>query len=190
MKNRETLREPLVFLLLLAIGVLGRWWQPTWHFTPLAAVSAVGAFYFTTWAPALLLPIGILTISNVLLPAYDNGLVQVSVLAMLFVPVALGRAARGRNGLQRAACWGMCGFVPATLFFLVTNFAVWAFKSDYPATLAGLTQSYAAGLPFYRAMLAGDVFYLGVLASCLAIAARRDGGWSHRRLPAPARIAK
>jgi len=170
MKNRESLREPLAFLLLLALGVIGRWCQPTWHFTPVAAATAVGAFYFTNRLPALLLPIGILTVSDVLLPAHDNALVQLSVYAMMLAPCLLGRAARGCAGRRRAACWGLCGFVPATLFFIVTNFAVWAFKSDYAATAAGLMQSYAAGLPFYRAMLAGDVFYLTVLLGCIALA--------------------
>ncbi|MEM9657220.1 MAG: DUF6580 family putative transport protein, partial [Planctomycetota bacterium] len=56
------------------------------------------------------------------------------------------------------------------LFFLVTNLAVWAFRSDYPATLAGLRQSYAAGLPFYQTMLLGDLFYLSVLLGCLSLA--------------------
>jgi len=65
---------------------------------------------------------------------------------------------------------GLCGLVPATAFFLVTNFAVWMFKSTYAASFEGLLSCYAAGLPFYRWMLAGDVFYLVVLLGCLAVA--------------------
>ena len=38
--NRDTWRELAVFGLLLALGVIGRWAQPTWNFTPLAAVTA------------------------------------------------------------------------------------------------------------------------------------------------------
>jgi hypothetical protein len=60
--------------------------------------------------------------------------------------------------------------VPATAFFLVSNFAVWAFQSDYEKSLAGLAHCYAAAVPFYRWMLAGDVFYLVVLFSCWALA--------------------
>lgn len=38
-----------------------------------------------------------------------------------------------------------------TSFFLLTNFAAWAAMPQlYPRSLAGLSLSYAAGLPFYR----------------------------------------
>jgi hypothetical protein len=60
--------------------------------------------------------------------------------------------------------------VPATAFYVATNFAVWAFTGLYEKTLAGLAQCYLAAVPFYRTMLAGDVFFLIVLGGCLAIA--------------------
>jgi hypothetical protein len=168
--NRETRRELLVFILLLAFGVLGRWAQPAWNFTPLAAVAALGGYYFRNWLPAILLPWAMLVISDALLAPHDNLVAAISVYAMTLLPVALGRAARGREGWQRAALWGMCGFVPATAFFLVTNFAVWATKSLYPATLAGLADCFAKALPFYRTMLAGDVCYVSLAVACLAAA--------------------
>ena len=52
------------------------------------------------------------------------------------------------------------------LFYIVTNFAVWAFQSDYEKSLAGLAECYWAAVPFYRWMLAGDIFYLAVLGGC------------------------
>ena len=65
--------------------------------------------------------------------------------------------------------------VPATAFYLVTNFVVWSFKSSYEPTLAGLATCYTAALPFYRAMLAGDLFYLGMMLACLAAARALSG---------------
>lgn len=168
--NRNTLVDLTTFGLLLAIGVLGRWAQPTWNFTPLVAVTALGGFYFRSWLAAVLLPISVLAISDVLLPAHDNWPVLVSVHVMMIVPLLLGRLAREKQGWRRGACWALCGVVPATAFFIVTNFAVWAFRSTYETSLAGLATCYAAGVPFYRAMLAGDVFYLTVLLACLAVA--------------------
>jgi CHASE2 domain-containing sensor protein len=49
------------------------------------------------------------------------------------------------------------------LFFLVTNFAVWAASSWYPPTPEGLIASYVAGLPFLRNMFIGDLFYAASL---------------------------
>ena len=178
--NRETLRELIVFGLLLAIGVLGRWAQPDWNFTPLAAVAALGGYYFRNLLPAVLLPASVLAVSDLWLPAHDNWPVMVSVHVMMFVPLLLGRSARNTTGWQAAWRWGLCGVAPATAFFVVTNFAVWAFQSNYEKTLSGLVQCYVAAVPFYRSMLAGDVFYLVVLAGCLMIA--REMSRSHQRL--------
>ena len=174
--NRTTPRELTVFSLLLAIGVLGRWAEPTWNFTPLAAVTVLGGYYFRQLLPAILLPVGILAISDLLLPAHDNLTVQLSVHLMMIGTLWLGRHLREVESRQdigvwgRLAGWALCGILPATAFFVVTNFAVWAFKSDYPASLSGLLACYTAGIPFYRMMLAGDVVYLAALAGCLALA--------------------
>jgi hypothetical protein len=168
--NRETRRDLLVFSLLLAFGVLGRWAQPVWNFTPLAAVTAVGAFTFRNWLPAVLLPSAMLVISDLWLPMHDSRLVVIAVHLSAVFPLMLGRVARNSEGWRLALAWGLCGFVPATAFFLATNFAVWASKSLYEPTLAGLIDCYVKALPFYRTMLAGDVCYVALAAACLAAA--------------------
>lgn len=166
--NRESRRDLLIFTMLLAFGVLGRWAQPAWNFTPLAAIAALGGFYFRSWLPAVLLPWSMLALSDTILAPHDNFWVPLSVYAMTIVPVALGRSARGAQGWRRALAWGLCGFVPATAFFVVTNFAVWASKSLYPLTSSGLAACYTKALPFYRQMLAGDVCYVTLVVACLA----------------------
>jgi hypothetical protein len=168
--NRQSRRELVVFMLLVLFGVLGRWAQPAWNFTPLAAIAAIGGFYFRGWLPAIMVPWTMLAVSDVVLPAHDNLTVRVSVFAMSLLPVVLGRAARNAGGWRRALAWGLCGFVPATAFFLVTNFAVWASKSLYEPTLAGLAECYVRALPFYRTMLAGDICYVALAMACLATA--------------------
>jgi hypothetical protein len=168
--NRDTLRDLLMFSLLLAFGVVGRWADHAWNFTPLAAVTAFGAVYFRNWLPAVLLPVAILAVSDLLLPSHDSWLVQASVHAMAVIPLGLGRAARSADGWRRAAFWAMCGVVPATAFFLATNLAVWAANSIYAPTAEGLLQCYVQALPFYRTMLAGDICFLSLITACVAAA--------------------
>jgi hypothetical protein len=94
--------------------------------------------------------------------------------AAMTLPVWCGRMLRGEHrGWGLAGRWLLCGLAPATLFFVMSNFAVWAFQSDYERSLSGLTQCYVAAVPFYRAMLAGDVFYMVVLFGCWALAGVR-----------------
>lgn len=173
MKNKDNLRDLSVFGLLLAIGVAGRWAQPDWNFTPLAAVTVIGGYYFRSLLAAVLLPVGILAVSDLILPAHNSVAVQISVHVMMLVPLLLGRMAQHSQGWQRVSLGVLGGVLPATAFFVVTNFVHWASTGMYEKSLTGLTVCYVAGLPFYRAMLAGDVFYLAVLVTCLTIATAR-----------------
>jgi len=48
------------------------------------------------------------------------------------------------------------------LFFIVTNFAVWAFTLLYSKTVIGLVQCFYMAIPFFRNTMAGDLFYVGI----------------------------
>jgi hypothetical protein len=171
---RQTLRDVLVFVLLIGIGVVGRWAQPQWAFTPTAAVAVFAGLYFSRVGVALLVPLAVLAITDLKLPSHSGAAMMVITYGAMCLPVFLGRLVRGRHtGWDAAWRWAVCGLVPATLFYLVTNFAVWAFQSDYPKTWAGLVQCYWAAVPFYRWMAAGDVFYLAIVLGCWALAGVR-----------------
>lgn len=49
------------------------------------------------------------------------------------------------------------------IFFVTTNFAVWAFGGLYPLTWQGLTACYIAALPFLDKTVLGDLFWCAVL---------------------------
>jgi hypothetical protein len=49
------------------------------------------------------------------------------------------------------------------MFFLLSNFHVWLGSTMYPQTLTGLLACYVAAIPFGLNMLAGNLFYSGVL---------------------------
>jgi hypothetical protein len=165
--RQQNLQDVLVFALLVAIGVAGRWGQPLWAFTPTAAAAIFAGYYFSRVAIAAMVPVAILAVSDMILPAYDSKAVLLITYASMIVPIWLGRLLRGdSSGIATAWKLALCGFIPATLFFIASNFAVWAFKSNYERSLQGVIECYAAALPFYRWMLAGDIFYMSVLMAC------------------------
>jgi Family of unknown function (DUF6580) len=169
--RQQTVQDLLVFILLVSIGVAGRWGQPEWCFTPTAAAAIFAGYYFPRAAIAVLVPLAILAISDLLLPAHDSIPVMLATYGVMTMPVWLGRMmANARRGPSSAWRWAVCSVLPATLFWIVTNFAVWAFQSDYPPTLTGLAACYWAAVPFFRWMLAGDLLYLSILLGCLALA--------------------
>jgi hypothetical protein len=44
-------------------------------------------------------------------------------------------------------------------FYLITNLTSWAWLDMYPKNLSGIMMSYAAGLPFFRHALVGDLLF-------------------------------
>ena len=180
------LKTDLILIgLLMALGVLGRWLQPDWNVTPVVAVATFAGYYFRRLSVAWLTTLAVLTISNLLLPAYNNYGVMLVVFGMFLVPTLLGRWVRGKESYGRFA---LCGLLPGLLFYLTTNFAVWQFGSMYEPTLAGLMHCYIAGLPFFRSMLLGDIFFLTVVFGSFAFA--REYGFFGQRQLAPVRVRR
>ena len=56
------------------------------------------------------------------------------------------------------------------IFFLVSNFGCWIGSTTYPQNFGGLITCYAAGIPFLKGTLLGDLFYSGVLFGTFALA--------------------
>ncbi|RIK78772.1 MAG: hypothetical protein DCC68_14530 [Planctomycetota bacterium] len=156
MKRENSLQSFILFSALVAFGVVGRWLQPDWNFTPVAAVAGFAAFYFRSVAVSLLATFATLAVSNLLLPDYQSPGMMAAVYAAYCVPAVLGRWLGERRSLGRFAA--LCG-TPAVAFYLTTNFAHWALLKQYEPTWDGLLACYAAGVPFFRGTLAGDVVY-------------------------------
>jgi len=70
----------------------------------------------------------------------------------------LGRALRKKTGGSMIAA-----FVGACLFFLITNFGVWAQGMMYAQTMDGLIQCYIMALPFFKMTLLGNLIWTPVL---------------------------
>lgn len=54
---------------------------------------------------------------------------------------------------------GFASITGSVLFFIITNFGVWATGRMYAKNFSGLVEAYAMGLPFFRNTLVGDVFF-------------------------------
>jgi len=77
--------------------------------------------------------------------------------------VAIGFYLRGRKSVFAVAGGALAA---STLFFLLSNFGVWFLgyaHASYPRDWSGLLSCYAAGIPFYRNGVMGDLLYTGVL---------------------------
>ena len=147
---------------LVAIGVCGRLWQPTYNVTPFAAIGLAAGSLFGISLTAVAVPIVALVISNVALPGYDST-VMALVVYVSFCPVLFGSLVKRQGWV--AVIGG--SLASSLIFFTTTNFATWALSDLYPHTLSGLVTCYVAALPFYRWMPIGDVVWSISLFSTL-----------------------
>ena len=133
-----------------------------WHAPGISLVAASALFasmMLRRRALALVVPLAALLIGDAILGFYHWPVMAV-VYAALTLPAVAGILARHVR-VSRVV-------VPTVLacsliFFVTTNFAVWAWSGLYSADMAGLIQCYAMGLPFLKYTVAGDLFGAAVL---------------------------
>jgi hypothetical protein len=187
-RTPEFLRDAAVWTTLVAFGVLGRWLQPEWNATPIAAVALFAGYFFAgrmRWA--LSTPIAVLVISHQLMPAYASWAVMAVVFAAFILPVLLGNMLSRKMSAGRFAA---ATLMPSLVFYIATNFAVWAFQGStmgYTMDAAGLVSCYLHALPFYRWMLCSDLIYVAVVFGCYALAVRYQ--WLPKPVRAVARVS-
>ena len=137
------------------------------NFSPVAAIALFGGASLGDKRLAFLVPLAALFVSDLVLGFYPG---IVSVYGAFAAIVAIGfwlRRHRSAPAVVGASLAGSC------LFFVVTNFAVWAGGTLYPHTGAGLATCYAAAIPFFRNTVAGDLLYAGVLFGGFALVEKR-----------------
>jgi len=110
-------------------------------------------------ALAIVVPLAAVALSNLALPL-DDWRVSLVVYGAVALPAILGILARPWRGPLPVIAATVAN---SLVFFVVTNFAVWAFNGLYPRTLAGLTQCYTAALPFLDRTVLGDLFWVTAL---------------------------
>ncbi len=157
-----------LWLALVAIGVCGRLWQPTYNVTPFAAIGLAAGSLFGISLTAVAVPIVALVISNMALPGYDSTVMALVVYVSFACPVLFGSLVKRQGWV--AVVGG--SFASSLIFFVTTNFTTWALTQLYPHTLAGLTTCYIAALPFYRWMPVGDVVWSIALFTALVAVGR------------------
>ena len=131
---------------------------------PLAFTPVTGALlYFGARGPRrqAWVPVALLMASDLLLNkfvyAYPFTWDQIGKLDLVRSD-AVGRHAYARS--CESADGGRFGFGRFGFVLLFSNFASWVTWTDmYPRTLAGLMTCYAAGLPFFRRAVEGDLLF-------------------------------
>lgn len=175
MIKKIQLRFPILLLLIL-LCAFSRVIPHTYNFSPLGAMALFGATYFSKKWQGLLIPllatwVSDLFINNVIYARYypeftwfyssfywqygSYALISIAAFFLL-----------RKVTPQRV----LAGALSATgIFFLLSNFGCWLSNPMYGQNISGLLSCYAAGLPFLKGTLMGDLVYSGVLFGSFAL---------------------
>jgi hypothetical protein len=171
--------RPLVLACLIVFAVLTRLLPHPPNFAPITAAAVFGGVNFLSRRTAILVPLVALLLSDLAREIlYRYGLAEqwglyrgmwtvYGTTALIALSARLASGTRSPVTIAGVTLAGSC------LFFLLTNFAVWAGGRLYPPTAEGLAACYAAAVPFFRNSLAGDCFYAAVLFGAWALAEAR-----------------
>lgn len=164
-----------MIIALVAIGIGSRLIPHYPNFTAISAVSIFAAAFAGSRTVAIIIPFLAMLVSDMIL----NNLVYARMFpedyssfiflyrGALWSYAAFGLIVIGSHVLFRRTITlpkvaaGSLG--ASILFFLLSNFGVWATTGAYPVNFQGLLTCYTAGLPFLLNQVLGDLFYCALL---------------------------
>ncbi len=164
-KLKSSFSYLVILAVLIALGVAGRLLPHPPNFTPMAAIALFAGFIFIKRYMAV-----VAVFSTMLLCDYfafgslsaswfGSKSMFVVYLALLF-PIVFKNFLQKKIGVLRI--FG-AALASSSVFFLATNFAVWAFSPMYEKTLEGLVLCYTMAIPFFQNTVAGDLIWSGVI---------------------------
>ncbi len=162
--NSKILNNIAIAAILISLAVTTRIIPHLWNFTAVGAIFLFSTFYFKDRRIRFLIPLAIILCSDLCLywlkgtPFAGIGIYSC---LMLYIPVSAALIKKVK--ITNVALAGMSG---ATLFFITSNFLVWAQGGGYGLGFIG---TYAAAIPFYLNSLLGNLAWSTVLFGLYAL---------------------
>jgi uncharacterized protein DUF6580 len=156
----------VVILAMVVLAAVLRIAPHPWNLAPIGAMALFSGAMVKDRRLAFLFPLLALFAGDVFIGLHK--LIPI-VYASFLINVFIGRFLEDNRTVARI---GGATFLAALQFFVITNFAVWAFLGSFPFTPAGLVTCYVNGLPLFWNTLAGDALYATLLFGGFALAER------------------
>jgi len=154
------------------LAALSRLLPHPFNFTPIGAMALFGGACFSNNKIAFSIPILSMLVSDCII-GFHNTLLYVYASFMLITLIGMYLRHNAKAGNIIAA-----SLISSLLFFIITNFGVWATDSTSHG-LSGLISTYTLAIPFYTNDLfgnfflntiMGDLFFNGILFGALYLA--------------------
>ncbi len=175
MENKSNKMQNLLSFGLILLGVIFRFIPHPPNFAPINAIALFSGYSLQNKFLAFAIPLSIMFVSDLVLGLHST---IWAVYLSFGIIVLLGFTLRKSFSFKKLTIFA---FASSTIFYLVTNFAVWLTSGMYPLTKEGLIQCYIMGLPFYNYSplemfgfsLLGDITYTLVIFGAYKLALKR-----------------
>ena len=156
---------------LIVLAALSRLLPHPPNFTPVEAIGLFGGAYLADRRLAFVVPLVAMALADLVLGLHSGMPVIYGLIAF---NVWLGLRLGPNPAAGRVAVFGL---LAASVFFLVSNFAVWAMGAGhyYTPDLAGLISCFTLALPFFGYSLLGMAVYSTILFGGMALVRRQQG---------------
>mgnify|MGYP001265145704 CR=1 FL=1 len=123
------------------------------NFTPIIAVAILSGYFFKNLYFSFLVLIVSMIIADFFIGFYDNMfVVYLSLMLISFTFYRIGSKLNYKN-LFLFSLFG------SLIFFVITNFGVWALGNLYEKNLKGLIYCYIAAIPFFKNTLFSTIIF-------------------------------
>ena len=148
----------VLFFYLVGLIALSRIIPHPPNFTPVLAMAVFMPYLTRDLYSAMLVPLSAMFVSDLYLGLHSS---MFWVYASILLGTTLSHYTMSMK--KTYAHLGSNALLSSTIFFVITNFAVWMSGTMYPLTLEGLILCYTMAIPFFGNTLAGTLFYVSLL---------------------------
>jgi len=149
--TKSKIQKLISYTLIILLAIFARLIPHAPNFAPIGGLALFSGSRFKKKI-ALIIPLAAMFISDIFLGFHKT----IPYVYLSFVIIALIGSLINKGKWQTLL---KASLVSSVIFFLITNFGVWASFDMYPKTIDGLMQSYVMGLPFFRNTILSDLFY-------------------------------
>ena len=155
---KKTKQKIVLFFYFVGFIALSRVIPHPPNFTPVIAIAVFMPYLTRSLYSAMLVPLSAMFVSDLYLGFHSS-------MFWVYTSILLGTTLSQYTISMKKTYvhLGSNALLSSTIFFIVTNFAVWMSGSMYPLTIDGLLLCYTMAIPFFGNTLAGTLFYVSLL---------------------------
>ena len=155
---KKTKQKIVLFFYLVGLIALSRIIPHPPNFTPVLAMAVFMPYLTRDLYSAMLVPLSAMFVSDFYLGFHSS-------MFWVYISILLGTTLSQYTISMKKTYvhLGSNALLSSTIFFIITNFAVWMSGGLYPHTMDGLILCYTMAIPFFGNTLAGTLFYVSLL---------------------------